>query len=133
MNKNIHKSTHNEHLPRREQQVLDLVYALGHASVHDIQAQLPDQPTYSATRMLLQRLHKKGVLEAQRDGARYVYRPSKSREQAGKAAIQRVLKTFFNGSPADALSTLLADERISPEELAELEALVARARREESP
>ena len=44
-------------LPRREQEALDIVYALGNATVRDVQAALPDEPSYSATRMLLQRLH----------------------------------------------------------------------------
>jgi len=125
MNKNVHSQT----LPKREQQVLELVYRLGSATVHDVQAQLPDQPSYSATRMLLQRLHKKQKLRAQRDGARYVYRPSRSKDVAGSAAFKNLLRTFFNDSPVEALNALIADETIAETELAELEALIAQAQK----
>ena len=59
-----------ESLPKREREVMDLVYLLEQADVRDVQQQLVRQPTYSATRMLLQRLHKKGLLQAERDGNR---------------------------------------------------------------
>ena len=119
-------------LPRREQEALDIVYALGNATVRDVQAALPDEPSYSATRMLLQRLHKKSLLEVERDGAKYLYHPRTPKLAAGRVALQRLLKTFFDGSPATALSSLLDDESISADEMAELEALIAKAKRSES-
>ncbi len=116
-------------LPRREQQALDIVYALGNATVKDVQAALPDDPTYSATRMLLQRLHKKSLLEIEQDGAKYLYHPRTPKVAAGRDALRRLLKTFFDGSAATALSSLLEDESISADEMAELEALIAKAKR----
>jgi len=121
MNRNVH----TQPLPKREQQVLELVYRLGKATVHDVQAQLPDQPSYSATRMLLQRLHKKEHLRAERDGARYLYSPKHPKGLAGRAAFKNLLNTFFNDSPAEALHALIADEAVDEAELANLEALIA--------
>ena len=123
MNKNIH-------LPKRERQALEAVYTLGSASVRDVMAKLPDGPSYAATRMILQRLHKRGMLEASRDGARYLYTPSTPTDTAGRDALQRLLNVFFDDSPTKAISALLADETIDEGELAALEALVAKARRE---
>lgn len=127
MNKNVHPDPQTQPLPKREQQVLELVYRLGSATVRDVQAQLPDKPSYSATRMLLQRLHKKEKLRADRDGARYVYRPSDAKGVAGSAAFKNLLNTFFNDSPVEALNALIADEAVDEAELAELEALIAQA------
>ncbi|MEM7077745.1 MAG: BlaI/MecI/CopY family transcriptional regulator [Pseudomonadota bacterium] len=126
----MNKKVHLDPLPKREQQVLDLVFRLGRATVRDIQRELPDAPTYSATRMLLQRLHKKAQLTVERDGARYVYLPRLGKTQAGRAALQNLLKNFFDDSPARALSALIAEESIDQDELAELELLVAKARAE---
>ncbi len=119
-------------LSKRERQVMDIVYARGAATVADVQAELVDSPSLAATRMLLQRLHKKGVLEASQDGPRYLYRPQLSKVRAAHAALSRLLQTFFDGSHTKAMTALLGDsDQISDQELEDLEQLVrdARARR----
>ena len=117
-------------LTRRERQVMDIVYARGRASVAEVQADLPDEPTYSATRMLLQRLQKKGVLQIETAGAKYIYSPSTPKLSAGQAAWSRLVNTFFGGSAASAFSALLGSDSqtLSDAELDELERLVAEAR-----
>ena len=123
-----------EALRRRERQVMDIIYAMGEATVADVQDRLVDSPSSAATRMLLQRLHKKGVLEAYQDGPRYVYRPQLSKVRAARAALSRLLQTFYDGSPSKAMTALLGDgDQISDEELEHLEQLVreARARRQQ--
>ena len=117
-------------LTRRERQVMDIVYARGRVSVADVQADLADNPTYSATRMLMQRLHKRGLITFDMDGARYIYSATTPRTSAVEAAWSRLVKTFFDGSNAAALSTLLgaSSDELSDAQLAELEDLVARAK-----
>jgi predicted transcriptional regulator len=118
-------------LSRRERQIMDVVYRLGTASAADIHATLPDPPTYTAVRGLLRVLVEKGHLRHQQDGKRYVYLPSTPRPRAGASSIAHVVKTFFAGSPADAMAALLGSEkgRISEAELGRLADLVAKARR----
>jgi len=82
--------------------------------------------------MLLQRLHKKTLLQATREGAKYVYAPSDAKGAVGRDALKRLLTTFFNDSPAEALNALISEEAIDERELVELEALVAKAKRENS-
>ncbi len=118
-------------LTRRERQVMDIVYARGRVSAADVQAALPDEPSYSATRMLLQRLAKKGLLTHETEGARYMYLPATPRSAAGNAAWSRLVSTFFGGSMGSAFSALLGEstETLSDEELDALERLVAEARK----
>jgi BlaI family transcriptional regulator, penicillinase repressor len=118
---------HKQELSRRERQVMDILYARGKASAAEVQQDLPDQPSYSATRMLLQRLQKKGLAQFETQGAKYVYSPAVPRSSAGKAAWSRLVDTFFKGSPASAFSALLGEssENLTDEELDELEQLVA--------
>ena len=121
-------------LSKRERQVMDIVYARGAVTVADVQSELVDSPSQPATRMLLQRLHKKGVLEASQDGPRYLYRPHLSKVRAARAALGRLLQTFFDGSPSKAMTALLGDgDQITDEELDRLESLVreAKARRQQ--
>lgn len=124
------KQPNSTDLPRRERQVLDILYAKTAASVADVQAQLNDKPTYSATRMLLQRLQKKGLATYRMEGPKYIYSPALPKTSASSAAWHRLVKTFFGGSIANAFSALLGSsaEALSDEELDELEALVAQAK-----
>jgi BlaI family transcriptional regulator, penicillinase repressor len=119
-------------LSRRERQILDLLYGLGRATVAEIQAALPDPPSYSATRALLRILEQKGHVRHQVDGPRYVFVPRVPRERARIAAVRHLLTTFFDGSAAAAAAALVdgSAARLSPEEFDRLEELIARARKE---
>ena len=117
-------------LSRRERQIMDLVYRAGRATAAEIHRGLPDPPTYTAVRGLLRVLMEKGHLKHEQDGRRYVYIPSTPRRAAGASSLAHVVRTFFAGSPVDAMAALLGSERerISDEELERLAALVAKAR-----
>ena len=118
----------NDPLSRRERQIMDLVYRLGRVAVADVHQGLPDAPSYSAVRALMGTLVEKGHLAHERDGKRYVYTPTVSAEQASASALQRVVSTFFAGSPAKAAVALVSEGALDPEELRALEAAIARAR-----
>jgi BlaI family transcriptional regulator, penicillinase repressor len=116
-------------LSRRERQIMDVVYRLGKASAGEIHARLPDAPTYTTVRGLLRVLVHKHHLRHERDGRRYVYTPSTSRQAAGASSITHVVKTFFGGSPADAVASLLGSTKpLSDAELARLASIIAKAR-----
>lgn len=121
-------------LSRRERQIMDVVYRLGTATAADIHTALPDAPTYTTVRGLLRVMLEKGLLHHAREGRRYVYAPSTPRPTAGASSISHVVKTFFAGSPADAVAALLGSERerISDAELARLAALVTKAMQKRS-
>jgi predicted transcriptional regulator len=119
-------------LGRRERQILDTVYRLGRATVTEVRAQLPDPPSYSAVRGMLNLLEEKGHLRHVADGLRYVYLPVVAPADARRSAMAHVVRTFFGGSAADAASALfeLPDRRWSREELAELSRRVSQALKE---
>jgi predicted transcriptional regulator len=119
-------------LGRRERQILDAVYRLGRASVAGVRAELPDPPSYSAVRGMLNLLKDKGHLRHEVDGLRYVYVPVVAATDARRSALAHVVRTFFAGSTADAASTLfdLRDGKFSREELAHLSRLVRQASKE---
>lgn len=119
-------------LGRRERQILDAVYRLGRASVADVRAELPDPPSYSAVRGMLNLLKDKGHVRHEADGLRYVYLPVVDPAEARRSALAHVVRTFFGGSPAEAASALfdLPDSTLSREELAQLSRLVKHAAKE---
>ena len=119
-------------LGRRERQIVDIVYRLGRASVADVRAELPDPPSYSAVRGMLNLLEEKGHLRHVAEGLRYLYLPVVGPAEARRSAMAHVVRTFFGGSPADAASALfeLPDGKWSREDLAQLSALVNDALKE---
>ena len=117
-------------LSRRERQIMDLLYARGKVSVADVQAGLSDAPSYSGVRALLRILVDKGELRHREEGGRYLYAPVRSRAQAGRSALRRLVNTFFDGSIAKAAAALVdsSDGKLSSAELAEFEALIRKAK-----
>ena len=122
---------HNE-LGRRERQIMDVVYRLGRASVTEVRENLPDPPTYSAVRAMLGFLEDKGYLRHEREGMKYVYLPTVDAKQARRSALQHMVKTFFNGSAAQAAAALIEmnDTQLSPDEIKRLSELIKKARQE---
>jgi predicted transcriptional regulator len=119
---------------RRERQILDVIYQRGKATAADVHAALPDAPTYTTVRGLLRVMTGKGLVLQGRDGRRYIYEPSTPRPTAGARTIAHVVKTFFAGSPADAMAALLGSQRrISEAELTRLAALIDQAKRDRRP
>jgi BlaI family transcriptional regulator, penicillinase repressor len=122
-------STPAQDLGRRERQIVDIVYRLGRASVADVRSELPDPPSYSAVRGMLNLLEEKGHLRHVQDGLRYIYVPVVKPEQASRSALAHVVHTFFGGSAADAAAALfrMNDRKLTRDELAELQKLVKQA------
>jgi len=94
-------------LSKREQEVLDIVYARGHASAAEVRDAMDDPPTDAAVRTTLRILVAKAHLRIVEDGPRYDYWPTVPADAARRSELQHVLRTFFGGSTESALATLL--------------------------
>jgi BlaI family transcriptional regulator, penicillinase repressor len=118
-------------LSRRERQIVDILYSQGRATAAEVQAALPDPPSYSAVRAMLRILEEKGHVRHEQDGPRYVYLPTVARDNAKRSALRHMLQTFFDGSAEQAISALLDDSstRLSDRELDRLARMIAQARR----
>lgn len=117
-------------LSRRERQIMDIVYARGRATAAEVASALPDPPSYSAVRALLRILEQKGHLRHETDGARYVFVPTVPRDRARRSALRNLVRTFFDGSAAQAAAALLDSARLSDEDVKRLEHIIAKARQE---
>lgn len=117
-------------LSRREREVMDLAHELGNATAAQIQENMDDAPTYSAVRSTLRILVEKGHLVSERDGLRYVYSPTMPARRARRSAMRHVLRTFFGGSVAGAVATLLELRGLTPEEHARITEMIEQAAKE---
>ncbi len=119
-------------LSRRERQIIDIVYRRGRASAAEVREDLPDAPSYSSVRTLLSILEQKGHLKHVEEAGRYIYSPTRRRENVGRAALRRVLQTFYQGSVEKTMAALLdiSESRLSDEEMKRLAELIEEARKE---
>lgn len=113
---------------------MDIIYARGEASAADVQAELPEAPSYSAVRTLLRILEEKGHVTHREDGPRYVFAPTEARDKASRSALRRVVETFFEGSMANAVAALVDADggRLTPEELKRIETIIKAAKTKQS-
>jgi len=123
-------SAESQHLSRRERQIMDIIYTRGEASAAEVNADLPDNPSYSTVRTLLRILEEKGHLKHREDGQRFVYAPTRTRAAESKSALKRVVMTFFEGSLADAVAALVdtADGKLPAGELKRIEDIIKKAK-----
>ncbi len=124
------KAAAEQELGARERQIMDAIFALGEASVSQVRQKLADPPSYSAVRTMMRLLESKGLLRHRQEGLKYIYRPVQSKESASKSALSHIIKTFFGGSPSDAVAALFETEKLTKDDLAQIEILIQQARKE---
>ena len=116
-------------LPPRERQIVDLLYERGDLAVAEICEALPDPLSGSAVRAMLQRLERKGYVHRRDSDRGFLYSPAVADSVARRSALSEVVRVFFNGSAAGAATALLGmSDKLGPDELSDLEQIIARAR-----
>jgi len=119
-------------LGRRERQIMDVVYRRGRASVTEVLAELSDPPSYSSVRGMLGLLEDKGYLRHEQEGLKYVYLPAEDTRHVRATALKHMVKTFFGGSPEQAVAALLEmpDSKLSAKDKQHFSQLIKKAQQE---
>jgi predicted transcriptional regulator len=94
-------------LPRRERELFELLCSAGEATAAEIRAAMKDPPSYSAVRTLLARLEARGVIKHRVADQTYVYKSVPQPAKVRESALRQVVRTFFDGSAANAATALL--------------------------
>jgi predicted transcriptional regulator len=117
-------------LTRRESQIIEILYRRRRATVEEIRAELPDAPSPSSVRKLLEIMIERGLLAREYEGPRYVYFPAVKPEDASRSALKQLLHTFFDNSTGSAMAALLdvTPTPLSDDEYRHLSQLLKRAR-----
>jgi predicted transcriptional regulator len=115
-----------------ELKVLEALWRLpAAASVRDVHNEFPNI-AYTTVMTTMDRLHRKGILDRQKAGRAYVYRPRFSRTEIERAAAARALESLLHGPGAKPVLSYFV-EAVSREDerlLDELEALIRAKRRQ---
>lgn len=117
-------------LTRRESQIMEIVYRRRRATVEEIRAELPEAPSPSSVRKLLEIMIDRRLLAREYDGPRFVYFPAVEPAQASRSALKQLVRTFFDNSPGSAIAALLdlRSTQLTDAEYRTLSSLLKRAR-----
>ena len=116
-------------LTRRESQIMEILHRRQRATIEEIRDELPDAPSPSSVRKLLDIMIARRLLNREYDGPRFVYFPIAKPHEAARSAVKQLVRTFFNDSPSSAMAALLdSSEEITEEEYKRLSALLKQAR-----
>jgi BlaI family transcriptional regulator, penicillinase repressor len=109
-----------------EWRVMQVVWERKAATAAEVIAALagPTGWRHRTVRTLLARLVDKGVLAAEADGNRYVYRPLVSRGTCVRAESRSFLEKVFGGDTAELLVHFVRGADIAPEQIEQLKRLL---------
>lgn len=122
-----------EELGALQAAVLEAVWELGEATVHQVRERLSwdKELAYTTVLTALQKLEKAGWLTHRAAGRSHVYVPTTTRPESVTASALRLVKKAFGGDPLRLFRQLLEARDYSDEELAELRRMIAAKRKEQ--
>ena len=113
-------------------QIMNAVWDRGQATVHDVKEaiSLGRTPAYTTILTMMRKLEAKGYLEHDVDERTYVYRATVSRQEVRQSLLGDLLERVFEGSPSLLVNSLVEQNKVTEEELQEIQRLIGRRRRQ---
>lgn len=113
----------------REMEILKVLWDQGPCSVRHVHRclarQQPEELAYNTVQTLLRIMEDKGLVSHHLEGRTFIYSPRFSRDESAARFLDRV----FDGAADQLVMSLLRAERIRPEELDRMQAMIEEARR----
>ncbi len=115
----------------RELEILKVLWDQGPASVRAVHRRLAQDEdlAYNTIQTLLRIMEEKGLVTHHTEGRTFIYTPCFSRDDSAARFLDRV----FDGAADQLVLSLLRSERIPPDELDRMHAMIAAARRKRAP
>ena len=114
--------------------IMEIVWELEEATAQEVLQRINTRRSkalaYTTVLSAMQKLERNGWLRHRRDGRSHVYRATQSREAEGQRSLKKFTQSVFQGDPLLLFEQLLRDQRLSAEDLKELQKLIRRRRKE---
>jgi BlaI family transcriptional regulator, penicillinase repressor len=109
-------------LSRLDLQILDVLWAHGHASVREIQEGFPEpRPAYTTVQTTVYRLEAKGAVRRTRKiGNAHIFEPLVARDVARHRLLDTIL-SFFGGRPQPMMQQLVEAGKLTLDDVRDLE------------
>lgn len=115
----------SKRLPESELDIMLVVWASGGGVTAPAILEHLERPlTASALHSYLKRLEEKGFLACTKEGKTNVYTPLVSREEYQRSEGRSILKKLYDGSLSRFAAALYDGDKVAPEEVADLQALL---------
>lgn len=114
----------------REMEILKVLWEIQQGSVRDVHSKLVDQSGlhFNTIQTQLRIMDEKGLVEHRREGRALIYRPICTREQVSSRFLHKV----YDGVVSELMLNMLSSEKLSNDELDQLEIMIAEARKQKS-
>lgn len=112
-----------ETFTKSELEVMQVLWQHGPLKPGDLEAAFPRPIGNAALRSLLLILLEKGHVAREKDGRAFVYRAVTRREGELRKLTRRLADIFSDGSPKALIAQMVRAEKLSEEDLRELQAL----------
>lgn len=109
-----------------ELKLMDVLWDKGAATVADVVAALSKRraAAYSTVLTMMRILEQKGYVRHEQRGRAFVYRPVVDRGKVRRNAIRYLMSRLFQNSPELLLVNVLANEKLTTEELERLKKMI---------
>jgi len=113
-------------LGETELEVLNIVWDLGSANVSDVRERILENRdiAYTTVMTVMRKLADKGYLSFTEDGKSYVYSPEIPARKVRGSLLRDLITRVFQGSHQELVRTLVAEEDLTGEQVAELRRLI---------
>jgi BlaI family penicillinase repressor len=112
------------HLTRRELDVMAVLWQNKSATVAEVRDALADELAYPTVLTMLRNLELKRYARHEEEGRAFRYYPTIQPNDAGDGALRRLVSNVYQGSRELLVSRLIADDRISADELRRIKRLL---------
>ena len=119
----IHSSM-DIHFTDRELDIMAVLWEQGASTVADVRDALHDDLAYTTVLTILRTLEEKGYVTHDEEGRAHRYRPLVAKAKAEKSAVSKLVKKLFKGSPELLLTQLVADRKLTADDLKRMRALI---------
>lgn len=115
-----------ERISEGEQAVMEVLWADSPLTASEVAERIPNERGWSerTVKTMLGRLLTKGALVHEEDGRRYLYRPAVQRADYAMRETRKLVDRLFGGRAAPLVAQLAANEGLTQQDIAELEALL---------
>jgi BlaI family transcriptional regulator, penicillinase repressor len=119
-------------LPDSELEVMRMLWKFQRATARQVWTSLTDEGckwTYATVNTLLQRLESKGLATADKTQMTYVYSPKVPKQAIIKKRLKQIVDKLYDGESGPLVMHLLKSQKLSKEDLTELQDIVEAARK----
>lgn len=121
----MRKPSQKDQLTDKEEELMRLLWEHGPAFISHLVELYPEpKPHFNTVSTVMRRLENKGFVAHTEVGGSYQYYAVAEMDSFRKRSLGRVIKDYFKGSYYSAVSALVAEEKISADELRELIELI---------